>query len=82
MRPTLCHEAILLGRILASLAPRLSEAQDGIRSGYHVSPSARGDLLDKLGRHEEASAEFARAATMTQNEREWRLLLDRAHAPT
>ena len=44
-------------------------------SGYHLLPSVRGDLLDKLGRHEEAQAEFARAATMTQNERERRLLL-------
>jgi predicted RNA polymerase sigma factor len=47
-------------------------------TGYHLLPSVRGDLLDKLGRHEEAQAEFARAATMTQNERERRLLLDRA----
>ncbi len=50
-------------------------------SGYHLLPSVRGDLLDKLGRREEARAEFARAATMTQNERERRLLLDRARAP-
>ena len=41
-------------------------------------PSVRGDLLDKLGRREEAQAEFARAATMTQNERERALLLKRA----
>jgi RNA polymerase sigma factor (sigma-70 family) len=47
-------------------------------SGYHLLPSVRGDLLDKLGRHEEATAEFARAATLTQNERERALLLDRA----
>jgi predicted RNA polymerase sigma factor len=47
-------------------------------SGYHLLPSVRGDLLDKLGRHAEARAEFARAATMTQNERERALLLDRA----
>jgi predicted RNA polymerase sigma factor len=46
--------------------------------GYHLLPSVRGDLLDKLGRHEEAKAEFARAATMTQNERERRLLWNRA----
>jgi RNA polymerase sigma factor (sigma-70 family) len=47
-------------------------------SGYHLLPSVRGDLLHKLGRSEEAKAEFARAATMTQNERERALLLDRA----
>ena len=46
--------------------------------GYHLLPSVRGDLLDKLGRREEARAEFARAATMTQNERERVLLLQRA----
>ncbi|HEX5907164.1 MAG TPA: DUF6596 domain-containing protein [Propionibacteriaceae bacterium] len=47
-------------------------------SGYHLLPSVRGDLLDKLGRSEEAKAEFARAARLTQNERERALLLDRA----
>jgi RNA polymerase sigma factor (sigma-70 family) len=47
-------------------------------SGYHLLPSVRGDLLDKLGRQDEARAEFARAATMTQNERERSLLLNRA----
>ena len=47
-------------------------------SGYHLLPSVRGDLLDKLGRLDEARAEFARAATLTQNERERALLLDRA----
>jgi predicted RNA polymerase sigma factor len=47
-------------------------------SGYHLLPSVRGDLLDKLGRREEARAEFARAATLTQNERERALLLERA----
>ncbi len=45
---------------------------------YHLVPSVRGDLLDKLGRRDEAKAEFARAATMTQNERERALLLARA----
>jgi predicted RNA polymerase sigma factor len=47
-------------------------------SGYHLLPSVRGDLLDKLGRRDEARAEFSRAATLTQNERERALLLDRA----
>lgn len=45
---------------------------------YHLLPSVRGDLLAKLGRHEEARAEFRRAAGMTQNERERVLLLARA----
>jgi RNA polymerase sigma factor (sigma-70 family) len=48
-------------------------------SGYHLLPSVRGDLLDKLGRREEARAEFARAAAMTLNERERALLLERAN---
>jgi RNA polymerase sigma factor (sigma-70 family) len=45
---------------------------------YHLLPSVRGDLLDKLGRREEARAEFERAAAMTKNGRERAMLLDRA----
>jgi RNA polymerase sigma-70 factor (ECF subfamily) len=45
---------------------------------YHLLPSVRGDLLARLGRAEEASAEFARAAALTQNARERELLLKRA----
>lgn len=45
---------------------------------YHLLPSARGDLLSKLGRHEEAAAEFERAASLTRNEREITLMLERA----
>ncbi|TMK58914.1 MAG: RNA polymerase sigma factor [Actinobacteria bacterium] len=45
---------------------------------YHLLPSVRGDLLEKAGRTEEASAEFERAAELTQNERERGLLLKRA----
>ena len=45
---------------------------------YHLLPSVRGDFLFKLGRLTEAQAEFERAATLTQNERERELLLDRA----
>ena len=45
---------------------------------YHLLPSVRGDLLRKLGRLEEARTEFVRAAGLTQNERERKLLLDRA----
>ena len=46
--------------------------------GYHLLPSVRGDLLDKLSRPEEARAEFERAAALTRNERERTLLLERA----
>jgi predicted RNA polymerase sigma factor len=45
---------------------------------YHLLPSVRGDFLKKLGRLEEARAEFERAASMTRNVREQELLLQRA----
>jgi RNA polymerase sigma factor (sigma-70 family) len=47
---------------------------------YHLLPSVRGDFLFKLGRFEEAQTEFARAAQLTRNAREQKLLLDRASA--
>jgi len=49
---------------------------------YHLLPSVRGDFLSKLGRLEEARAEFERAASLTRNERERKLLLERAAACT
>jgi RNA polymerase sigma factor (sigma-70 family) len=45
---------------------------------YHLLPTVRGDLLARLGWHDEARAEFARAATLTRNVAERRLLLERA----
>ena len=45
---------------------------------YHLLPSVRGDFLEKLARLPEARAEFERAAGLTRNARERRLLLDRA----
>jgi predicted RNA polymerase sigma factor len=45
---------------------------------YHLLPSVRGDLLVKLGRHDEARLEFERAASLTRNSRERELLLERA----
>jgi RNA polymerase sigma factor (sigma-70 family) len=47
---------------------------------YHLLPSVRGDLLAKLGRSDEARAEFERAAGLTRNARERTLLLARAAA--
>ena len=47
---------------------------------YHLLPSVRGEFLRKLGRLEEARAEFERAASLTRNERERKLLLERASA--
>jgi RNA polymerase sigma factor (sigma-70 family) len=45
---------------------------------YHLLPSVRGDLLAKLGRRDEARAEFERAASLTRNTRERELLISRA----
>lgn len=45
---------------------------------YHLLPSVRADLLYRLGRTNEARAEFERAASLAQNSRDRRLLLDRA----
>jgi predicted RNA polymerase sigma factor len=46
--------------------------------GYHLLPSVRGDLLQKLGRYEEARAAFEAAATLAGNRREQELLRRRA----
>ena len=61
------------------------EIVDGLQSepslrNYHLLPSVRGDFLARLGRFDEARKEFERAASLTQNVREKRLLLDRAAA--
>lgn len=45
--------------------------------GYHLVHAVRGDLLARLGRHDEASAEFERAATLTANVIEQRWLRER-----
>ncbi|MGH8027045.1 MAG: RNA polymerase sigma factor [Pseudoxanthomonas sp.] len=47
-------------------------------ANYHLLPSVRGDLLVKLGRHQEAHAEFMRAAGLTRNNREHEFLIERA----
>jgi RNA polymerase sigma factor (sigma-70 family) len=47
---------------------------------YDLLPSVRGDLLAKLGRFDEARAEFERAAALTRNSRVRKLLLERARA--
>jgi RNA polymerase sigma-70 factor (ECF subfamily) len=60
-----------LGLVDALMAERSLE-------NYHLLPSVRGDLLQKLGRFDEARVEFERAASLTQNARERQLLLDRA----
>jgi RNA polymerase sigma factor (sigma-70 family) len=47
---------------------------------YHLLPSVRGDLLQRLGRFDEARAELERAASLTQNSRERELLLTKARS--
>jgi predicted RNA polymerase sigma factor len=47
---------------------------------YHLLPAVRGDLLERLGRFDEARAEFEHAAALTRNTRERALLLERAAA--
>ena len=61
------------------------ELVDGLRDepalqGYHLLPSVRGDLLAKLGRYDEARDEFDLAASLTRNERERSMLLERSAA--
>ena len=51
-----------------------------VLASYHLLPSVRGDLLEKLGRTAEAAAEFDRAASLTRNVREREVLLGRAAA--
>ena len=45
---------------------------------YHFLPAVRGDLLEKLGRFDEARVEFERASALTRNAREQRLMRERA----
>jgi predicted RNA polymerase sigma factor len=47
---------------------------------YHLLPAARGDLLVRIGRNAEARAEFERAASLTQHERERAVLIGRMAA--
>jgi RNA polymerase sigma-70 factor (ECF subfamily) len=56
--------------------------EDPTLDGYHLLPTARADLLEKLGRRAEASAEYERAALMTANTRQRAALLERAAACT
>jgi RNA polymerase sigma-70 factor (ECF subfamily) len=52
--------------------------EDPTLDGYHLLPTVRADLLEKLGRRAEASAEYERAALMTANTRQRAALLERA----
>lgn len=71
--------AISMARGPEAALPLLDElADDPQLEGYHLLPAARADLLARMGRNEEASAEFERAAGLTQNARERELLMARA----
>ncbi len=52
--------------------------QEPALAGYHLLPAVRGDLLHKLGRLDEARVEFERAASLTRNERERKVMRQRA----
>ncbi|MFG2060426.1 RNA polymerase sigma factor [Micromonospora sp. NPDC048871] len=62
----------------AGLALARTLVEDPVLARYHLLPAVLGDLLAKLGRYAEAAAEFTRAAELTGNAREQRLLRDRA----
>ena len=47
-------------------------------AAYHLLPGVRGDLLQKLGRHDDARAAFTAAAELAGNRRERDLMLRRA----
>ena len=75
------NRAVALGMLLgpaAGLQVVDALAAEPALKTYHLLPSVRGDLLEKLGRLDEARTEFERAASLTRNDRERRLLLDRA----
>jgi RNA polymerase sigma factor (sigma-70 family) len=75
------NRAVALGMALgpaAGLEVVDALVAEGSLAGYHLLPSVRGDLLARLGRRDEARAEFERAAGLTRNARERELLLARA----
>lgn len=55
-------------------------ATDGALRGSHLLPSVRGELLDRLGRTDEARSEFRTAASLARNDVERRALLAKAEA--
>lgn len=77
------NRAVALGMVFgpaAGLEVVDTLTSDPSLKAYHLLPSVRGDFLFKLGRFSEAQAEFVRAASMTENARERKLLLERAQA--
>jgi RNA polymerase sigma factor (sigma-70 family) len=77
------NRAVAIGMAFGPQAalPLVDElSADRAMKNYYLLPSIRGDLLSKLGRFDEARTEFERAASLTKNARERKLLLDRAAA--
>ena len=77
------NRAVALGMAVGSAAGlELADAlmQEAALADHHLLAAVRGDLLEKLGRREEARAEFERAARLTRNARERALMLGRANA--
>jgi predicted RNA polymerase sigma factor len=75
------NRAVAVGMAIgpeAGLAIVEALASEPALAAYHLMPSVRGDLLQRLGRWDEARVELERAASMTRNESERRLLLARA----
>jgi predicted RNA polymerase sigma factor len=77
------NRAVALGRARGPAAglALLDQLEDvpALR-GYHLLPSVRGDLYERMGRRDDAAAAFERAASMTANQRERELLRRRADA--
>jgi RNA polymerase sigma factor (sigma-70 family) len=65
---------------VAGLAIVEALVEGGELRNYHLLPTVRGDLLERLGRHDEARAAFETAAGMTANTREQEMLKRRAAA--
>ncbi|MPZ20606.1 MAG: sigma-70 family RNA polymerase sigma factor [Luteitalea sp.] len=77
------NRAVALAMLLGPAAGlRIVDGLTAVSSlkSYHLLPSVRGDLLFKLGRFDEARAEFERAASLTRNARERALLNERVAA--
>ncbi len=75
------NRAVAVAMADPSEGPRLAlEIVDGLTGldGSYLLPSVRGELLARLGRNDEAAAEFARAAELTDNEREREVLTNKA----
>jgi RNA polymerase sigma factor (sigma-70 family) len=75
------NRAVAIGRAhgaVAALPIVVSLEAEGALAGYALLPAVHGDLLETLGRHEDARAQFEKAASLTRNDAERELFLKRA----